>query len=121
MTQELIGRIFIKDLRIPMHIGAGEEERNTPQEILINISLFVDITEAAQTENLEKTVNYSEVQKKVIVLAASRPYILLEAFANEIVNLCFEYKEVKKVLVRVEKPFKLKGSDSVGVEIERVS
>jgi FolB domain-containing protein len=115
----LIGRIFIKDLRTPVRIGVGEEERSTPQEILINISLWADIENAAKTEDIADTVNYSELQKKVVALASSRDYILLEALANEIADLCFEYKQTNKVFVRVEKPFKLKGSDSVGVEIER--
>lgn len=112
-------QIFIQDLLIRGIIGINEWERENPQDILINISLFADTTAAGSSDDLEKSVNYRTVTKKVIKHAEEIKRYTVEALAEDIAKICLAEKGVEKVLVRVEKPGAVRFAKSVGVEIER--
>jgi FolB domain-containing protein len=112
-------RIFIRDLMARGIIGINEWERETPQEILINIVLFTDIHQAAKTDDITASVNYRTISKKVLAYAEKAHRFTVEALAEDIAQLCLEESRVMKVLVRVEKPGVIRFAQSVGVEIER--
>lgn len=111
--------IFIKDLVARGIIGVSDREREKPQEIVINISMYVDTTRAGESDNIEDTVNYRTISKKVIAHAETSNRYIVEALAADIARICLEEAEVQKVRVRVEKPGAVRFSRSVGVEIER--
>lgn len=112
-------QIFIKDLIARGIIGVNDPEREKPQEILINITLFVDVNRAGETDKIEDTVNYRTLAKKALAHAESAKRFTVEALAADIAKICLEDKKVQKVCVRVEKPGAVRFSRSVGVEIER--
>jgi len=111
--------IFITDLIARGIIGVSAVEREKPQEILINITLFTDVDRVGQTDEIEDTVNYRTVAKKILAHAESAGRYTVEALATDIAHLCLEDVRVKKVRVRVEKPGAVRFSKSVGVQIER--
>ncbi len=112
-------QIFIKDLIARGIIGVNNPEREKPQEILINITLFADLHRAGKSDKLEDTVNYRTLAKKSLAHAESAKRYTVEALAEDIASICLEDERVLKVLVRVEKPGAVRFSRSVGVEIER--
>lgn len=112
-------QILIKDLTARGVIGISESERSQPQDIVINIILFTDISKGALSDNIEDCVNYRTVSKKVLQLAQTSTRFTVEALAEDIANLCLSEENVSSVRVRVEKPGAVRFSRSVGVEIER--
>ena len=112
-------KIIIKNLLARGIIGVNDWERNRPQNILINITLFTDTRPAALTDNLDDCVNYSTMSKKVLAHAEAVNRLTVEALANDLARICLEEKGVQKVIVRVEKPGAVRFAESVGVEIER--
>lgn len=112
-------QVFIKDLLIRGVIGISDHERSQPQDIVINIVVFTDITEGGRTDSIENCVNYRTLAKKVIAYAESARRYTVEALATDIAGLILEEKGVQRVKVRVEKPGAVRFSRSVGVEIER--
>ena len=112
-------KILIKNLRVHGIIGVYDEERVTPQEILINITLFTDTRQAAQSDSLEDCINYDALSQKVKRHAERVKRFTIEALAGDIAQLCLEEKGVKKVRVRVEKPEAIEFVENVGVEIKR--
>jgi FolB domain-containing protein len=112
-------QIIIRDLIARGVIGVNESEREQPQEILINIILYADVSKAGQTDQISDTVNYRTVAKKVLAHAETARRFTVEALAADIVQICLGEKGVQKVRVRVEKPGAVRFSRSVGVEIER--
>lgn len=110
---------FIRDLLVRGVIGLSDQERANPQDILINITLFADITRAGQSDSIDDCVNYRTVAKKVIAHAEKAARYTVEALASDIARLCLEDERVQKVCVRVEKPGAVRFARSVGVEIER--
>jgi FolB domain-containing protein len=112
-------QIFIRDLVCRGIIGINDWEREKPQEILINIVLFGDLRKAGESDDINDTINYRTVAKKVQAHAESAGRLTVEALAADISRLSLEEPGVKKVMVRVEKPGAVRFSRSVGVEIER--
>ena len=112
-------KIFIKDLIARGIIGINDSEREKPQEILINIILYADISKAGASDKLEDTVSYRTIAKKAIAHAEMANRYTVEALATDIAQFCLEDPRIEKVCVRVEKPGAVRFSKSVGVEIER--
>lgn len=112
-------QIEIRDLTLRTVIGIGEEERKDRQEVLLQIVLFVDSRDAGTTDDLEDTVNYRTLTKKVIALVESSQFHLVEKLAAEVAALCLMEPRVERVRVTAEKPGALRFARSVGVTIER--
>jgi len=112
-------KIIIKNLLVRGIIGVNDWERKRPQDILINVILFTDTRRAAETDDINDSVNYSTISKKVQAHAESAQRLTVEALANDLAKICLEEKGAQKVIVRVEKPGAVRFAESVGVEIER--
>lgn len=112
-------RIEIKDLLLRGIIGVNDWEREQEQDILINISLFADLSRAGRSDQIDDTVNYRSVTKQIILHVESSKRFTVEALAADIARICLQQPEVHRVRVRLEKPGALRFARSVGVEIER--
>jgi FolB domain-containing protein len=112
-------KIIIKDLRVTGIIGIYEHERITPQEILINITLFTDLHKVTRTDNITDCVDYEKVANKVKLHAETSRRQTVETLAEELARLCLETPRVRRVHLRVEKTQAIPFTGSVGVEIER--
>jgi len=112
-------RILIKDLMLRCIIGLSNEERREKQDVLINLVLWTDLTRAAVTDNIEDTVDYAALKKRIITLVEGSQFHLAETLADRIASLCLEPPSVQQVQVTLEKPTALRFAHSVGVEITR--
>lgn len=120
LTEEVtLDKIIIKNLVARGIIGINDWERETPQEILINIVVYTDIHKAAETDDITHSVNYRTLAKKAQHHAETAARLSVEALAEDIARLCLEEPNAVKVRVRVEKPGAVRFAESVGVEIER--
>lgn len=112
-------KIFITDLLIRGVIGITEKEREQPQDILVNVIIGTDITNAGRSDNVEYSVNYRTVAKKILAHVESIKRYTVEALAEDIAIICLNEPHTLSVVVRVEKPGAVRFARSVGVEIER--
>lgn len=112
-------RVIIKNLLVRGIIGINDWERETPQDILINVTAYTDTRRAAETDRVEDCVNYRTLSKKIQAHAETARRFTVEALANDLAAICLTEAGVDRVLVRVEKPGAVRFAESVGVEIER--
>ncbi|GAB4504660.1 MAG: bifunctional dihydroneopterin aldolase/7,8-dihydroneopterin epimerase [Anaerolineales bacterium] len=119
-TRKLTDKIIIEDLRVHGILGIYPQERQTPQEICINIVVYTDISRAAQTDDIADCVDYAALAEQVKTHVENTARFTVEALAEDIAALCLQSnKRVKQVRVRVEKPEAVPEAASVGVEITR--
>ena len=111
--------IQVRDLLVRGILGIQDWERRQPQDILINVTLFVDVKRAGKSDSVDDSVNYRTITKHVIEHVESVKRFTIEALATDIAHLCLEDPRVTRVRVRVEKPGALRFARSVGVELER--
>lgn len=83
--------------------GATEEERRDGQRFLFDLHLLADAT-AAETDDLEDTVDYREVVACVRAVSDAKAYVLLEALAAATAETLLARFPVERVRVRVRKP-----------------
>ena len=112
-------KIFIKDLLARGIIGINPDERERTQDIMINITIFTDTRRAAQTDDLEYSVSYSDLARKIKSHAEQAARLTVEALAQDLAEICLRENGVKKIIVRVEKPEAVEFAESVGIEIDR--
>jgi len=111
--------ILISDLSVRCIIGVNEEERRKRQDVVINLAIDADLRQAAQSDRFEDTVDYRAIKKRIVSMAESSQFYLVEAMAEAIAGICLENPAVTGVRVRVDKPGALRFARSVGVEITR--
>lgn len=98
-------RINIKGLKLYAYHGCLEEERQKGQEFTLDITLYLNLTPAGITDNLERTVNYSEACQVAQETFTRYAYNLIETAAEEVAAaLLIKYSLVDKVTVEVFKP-----------------
>ena len=114
----MVDKIVIKDLGVLCRIGVPDEERSKPQRLLITIEMGGDFSRAGDSDDIEHTINYFDVSRRVIALCQEEAYHLLEKLAEEIAKTVLN--EFGATLVAVEiKKFILSDARHVAVRIER--
>lgn len=112
-------QVFINDLLVRGIIGINDWEREKPQNINLNITLFTDLRKAGETDDIAYSVNYRTISKKAQAHAETAQRLTVEALAEDIARICLSEPNVVRVRVRVDKPGAARFARSVGVEIER--
>ncbi|MCF7890378.1 dihydroneopterin aldolase [Candidatus Bipolaricaulota bacterium] len=112
-------KIRINDLSVRTIIGTEDYERESEQEIIVNVTLFTDVSEAGGTDELQNTVDYSKVKNEIYEVAAGSEFKLIEALAEEIARVALTEDGVVRTKVSVQKPSALRFTRSAEVEIIR--
>lgn len=113
--------VFIRDLKIQAVIGVFEWERAIRQAVVLDLEMGFDITQAAATDNLEHALNYKAVANRLIQFVEDSRFLLVETLAEAIARILREEFGVPWLRLRVSKPGAVRGSQDVGVLIERGS
>ena len=91
--------IRIKGLEIFAYHGVNPEEKENGQKFILDIAMQADISRAAQTDDLNETVNYAAVRK------TAQKYDLIERAAQVVCDAILEnYPKVQSVTVELKKP-----------------
>ncbi|WP_339727861.1 dihydroneopterin aldolase [uncultured Gimesia sp.] len=112
-------QIHISDLLLRTIIGINEEERNKRQDVLINLTMQVDLRAAGRSDEIRDAVNYRTITKEIIDLIENSQFQLVEKMADEVAKICLQDDRVQQTTIRIEKPGALRFARSVGVTIDR--
>ncbi len=115
----MLDRIIIKDLFLRCIVGINDIERKQRQDVLINVDMWADISEAVGSDDVSHTVDYKTVNKEIVAMVENSSFYLVEALASSIADICLSHEKVKRARVLVEKPGALRFAGSVGVEVTR--
>lgn len=113
-------KITIREIALRCIIGVYPEERREKQDVIISITLHVDLAKAGRTDDVTDTVDYKAVTKAVVKLVEDSEYVLVEALSQAVADMCLGFDGVEKVDVVVEKPGALRFTRTVQVEMTRV-
>lgn len=120
MTQKFPGdSIFLNDLRIKAIVGIWDWERKLRQTVSIDLEMGADIRKAAATDNIEDTLDYKQIAKRVQQFVEDSAFKLVETLAENIARIVLSEFDVPWVIVKVNKPGAIRGSRDVGVIVRR--
>jgi len=111
--------VFIRDLQIETVIGIYDWERKVRQIVSLDIDMASDIKKAADSDNIDDTLSYKTVAKRLIGFVEQSEFELVEALAEKICEIILGEFNVPWVRLTLNKPGAVRGSKSVGVMIER--
>ncbi len=100
--------------------GVRPAEREQPQEFKVTVELEADLHESGRTDQLEDTIDYSQVRAIAREVIEGEPAKLLESLAARIADGVLALPRVSAVSVRVAKrPASMAPIDAAAVHIRR--
>jgi len=111
--------IYLTDLRIKTVIGVYDWEREIKQEVVIDLEMGADIRKAAASDDLNDTLDYKSVAKRVISFVEESSFELVETLAERVAAIILDEFEVPWVRLKLNKQGAVRGARDVGVIIER--
>lgn len=111
--------VFINDLTLQMSIGIYDHEKSAPQNVIINVKIYVKKQDGNIIENIENVVSYEIIALNIRDICNSRHFEFVEKLAEEISIMCLQNALSQIVEVEIEKPDIIKDTKSVGVKILR--
>ena len=97
-------KIFITGLELSTVIGTLPGERMLKQPIILDLEIALDLSSAGRTDDLTRTIDYSEIESKMLRLAETANFQLIEAFAQAAADIVLSYEKVAACTVTVAKP-----------------
>lgn len=113
--------VYIRELEIETIIGIYDWEREKKQVVSLDLEMGTDISLAASSEDIENTLDYKSVAKRLIEFIGGSEFFLVETMAENIAQIVLEEFSVPWLKLRLGKPGAVTGSKDVGVIIERGS
>ena len=111
--------IFLGGLEIQTIIGIYDWERETKQTVVLDIEMAFDIQKAAKTDDIQYTLDYKTVSKRIIGFVESNQFFLVEKLITEIANIIRNEFNVPWVKITLNKKGAIRGASDVGIIIER--
>ena len=112
-------KVIIKDLILNISIGIHTFEKKKKQRVKLNIKILTNPHVYPNNKDLNTILNYEEVVKKIEKLTHLKHHELIEDLAENIFNMLFKNKLVKKIDLRIEKLDIIKKTNSVGIEVSK--
>jgi len=113
--------VLIEGLEVRTVIGIYDWEREIRQTVRLDLEMAWDISKAGQTDNIEDTLDYKSVSKRLIDFVESSEFGLIEALAEHCAKIILDEFHVPWLRLKMSKPGAVRGSENVAVLIERGS
>jgi dihydroneopterin aldolase len=116
-----VDKIVIPGYRISCYVGVPKEERAVAQDVLIDLELELDLSQAGRADDFSLTVDYDAVCRTVAATVERRPRKLIETIAEEVAEVLLATYPVQAVKVQVRKSGALahRGIPYAAVVVER--
>lgn len=119
----LADEVFLEGMRFYAYHGVNPEERSQGQRFIVDVRIEADLKAAGENDDLDRTVNYSAVFRRVREIVEGEPKALIEAVGEAIATAILgDFPMAQAVSVAVRKPeVAIKGSilDAAGVRVTR--
>lgn len=113
--------VYIRDLKIETVIGIFDWERRIRQTISIDLEMATDIRKAAASDNIADALDYKSVAKRLIGFVGESEFLLVETLSEKVAEIIQKEFNVPWLRLRLSKPGAVRGSQDVGIIIERGS
>jgi dihydroneopterin aldolase len=97
-------RIELRGLTIRGHHGVFEHEQRDGQDFVVDITVWIDLAQAAGSDDLRDTIDYGQLAQRAADIVAGPPRNLIEAVAGDIAEDVMTDERVNAVEVVVHKP-----------------
>lgn len=111
--------IFLGGLEIQTVIGIYDWEREIKQTVVLDIEMAYDIKKAAETDDIQYTLDYKAVSQRIISFVEQSSFFLVEKLIEEIAAIICNEFNVPWVKITLNKRGAISSARDVGIIIER--
>jgi len=111
---------LLEDLAENIFVGIHNFEKKKRQRVKFNIEILTNPYVFPNNKDLKSIINYEEIVYKIEKLSNLKHHELLEDLSENIFNMLFQNKLVKKVNLKIEKIDIIKKTKSVGIEVSKL-
>ncbi|NOY00788.1 MAG: dihydroneopterin aldolase [Verrucomicrobia bacterium] len=109
-------KIEIRGLRISAHVGVPDEERESAQELRVDLIIHPADSLQGLSDDITKTIDYHQVAMQVQAVAETGSRRLIETLAEDVAGAVLDFEGVEAVEVKVKK-YILPDTDFVSVTV----
>ena len=113
-------KVIIKNLILNIFIGIHNFEKKKKQRVRFNIEVVTNPNIKPNNKDLLSILNYEDLINKIKLLVKRQHHELIEDLAENIFEIIFQNRLVKKINIKIEKLDIIKNSESVGIEFSKV-
>jgi len=111
--------VFLTALETDPVIGIYDWERKITQRVFIDLEMATDIRRAAETDDIQYTLDYEAISNRVIAFTNNSEFGLIETLAAKVAETVMQEFAVPWIRVTVHKPGAIKAAADTGISIER--
>jgi len=112
-------KVIIKNLILNIFIGIHNFEKKKKQRVRFNIEVVTNPNIKPNNKDLLSILNYEDLINKIKLLVKRQHHELIEDLAENIFEIIFQNRLVKKINIKIEKLDIIKNSESVGIEFSK--
>lgn len=112
-------KVYIEGLSIQTTIGFFQWEKEIKQTLVIDLVMGWNTAQAAENDELAKTLDYADISVKIAEFANNNPVDLIETLAERLAKYLMVSYQIPWLKLKVAKPNAVHNAITVGVEIER--
>ena len=112
-------RVLIKNLELNIFIGIHNYEKKKKQKVRFNIEIITDPNISPSKNDMSTILNYETIVNKINYLVKKKHHDLLEELTENIFDVIFKFRLVKKVKIKIEKLEIIKETESVGINVSK--
>lgn len=112
--------ILIEGLKVNTVVGVFAWERQILQPLLIDLTVYTDLSAAAASDALADTLNYAEIcQLTASSIQQAAPQLIEHAAQLVLLALFQQFDAIERIVICIRKPAIIAEAQSVGIRLER--
>lgn len=112
-------KVYIEGLTFQTTIGFYSWEKEIKQTLVIDVTMGWNTAQAAENDELAKTLDYAAISVAIVEFANANPVDLIETLAERIAAFLIAEYQLPWLRLKLMKPTAVHNATTVGVEIER--
>ncbi|WP_288401636.1 dihydroneopterin aldolase [uncultured Acinetobacter sp.] len=112
--------IIIEGLKVDTVVGCFNWERQIIQPLMLDLTIHNDLTQAAQSDELEDTLNYAQICELAAQVIQQAQPKLIEHAAQLVLECLFRtFPSIESIVITIRKPAIIAQANAVGIRLER--
>lgn len=112
--------LSIRELKISCIVGVYPDERKHEQELYVDVDLWRDFTDAALSDRLPDTIDYTRLASELTAFIRAERFQLIEALAHRACDLLLAgHPTLQRCKVSIRKPSALPHAAYAAISVEK--
>ena len=112
--------IIVEGLKVDTVVGCFTWERQIIQPLMLDLTIYNDLDQAAQSDELDDTLNYAQIcELAAQVIQQAKPKLIEHAAQLVLESLFTTFSSIESIIITIRKPAIIAQATAVGIRLER--